>query len=91
VTDSDFTIEQLGDCRIPSPMQCGRFTSDQEHLLYHSRYEEIRPSIDAGVVPTTQELAGPRERIYFDPTQIACGIVTCGGLCPGKGRTAETG
>ena len=29
------------------------------------------------------ELAGPRERLFFDPKAIACGIVTCGGLCPG--------
>jgi 6-phosphofructokinase 1 len=64
-------------------MECGRFTSDQEHLLYHSRYEEIRATIEAGVEPPAMELAGPRERIFFDPTQIACGIVTCGGLCPG--------
>jgi 6-phosphofructokinase 1 len=80
VTEPDFTIEQLGDCRFPSPMDCGRFTGDQDHLLYHSRYEEIRLSIEAGVEPPTLELAGPRERLFFDPTQIACGIVTCGGL-----------
>lgn len=83
MTDPDFTIEQLGDCRIPSPMQCGRFIGDQERLLYHSRYEEIRPSIEAGVEPPALELAGPRERIFFDPAQTVCGIVTCGGLCPG--------
>ncbi len=29
------------------------------------------------------ELAGPREKIYFDPNQTKCAIVTCGGLCPG--------
>ena len=29
------------------------------------------------------ELAGPREKIFFDPTKTRCGIVTCGGLCPG--------
>jgi 6-phosphofructokinase 1 len=29
------------------------------------------------------ELAGPRERLYFDPAQTTAGIVTCGGLCPG--------
>jgi 6-phosphofructokinase 1 len=28
-------------------------------------------------------LAGPREKIYFDPSKTRCGIVTCGGLCPG--------
>ena len=29
------------------------------------------------------EAAGPRERLFFDPPSLACGIVTCGGLCPG--------
>jgi 6-phosphofructokinase 1 len=29
------------------------------------------------------ELAGPRERLLFDPARLTCGIVTCGGLCPG--------
>jgi 6-phosphofructokinase 1 len=83
MADLDFTIEQLGVCSFPSPMQCGRFTSNRELLLYHSSYEEIRQSIEAGMEPPSLELAGPRERIFFDPTLIACGIVTCGGLCPG--------
>ncbi len=29
------------------------------------------------------ELAGPREKIFFDPAKTKAGIVTCGGLCPG--------
>jgi 6-phosphofructokinase 1 len=29
------------------------------------------------------EKAGPREKIYYDPSKLKCGIVTCGGLCPG--------
>ena len=29
------------------------------------------------------ECGGPRERLFFDPAALACGIVTCGGLCPG--------
>ena len=33
--------------------------------------------------PATFELAGPRRMIFFNPAEIACGIVTCGGLCPG--------
>src|SRR6185295_17776992 len=33
--------------------------------------------------PPSFELAGPRERLFFDPSTLACGIVTCGGLCPG--------
>jgi 6-phosphofructokinase 1 len=29
------------------------------------------------------ELAGPRDHIFFDAKKLRCGIVTCGGLCPG--------
>ena len=29
------------------------------------------------------ERAGPREKIFFDPSKVHAGIVTCGGLCPG--------
>ena len=29
------------------------------------------------------ELAGPRSKIYFDPSKLRCALVTCGGLCPG--------
>jgi 6-phosphofructokinase 1 len=79
----DFTIEQLGPCKFTSPMVGVRFTTDDERLLYHSRYEEIKPFIATGLEPPTIELAGPRQKIFFDPATIACGIVSCGGLCPG--------
>ena len=79
----DFTIERLGECRFPSPMRGGRFTSDGERILYHSRFEEIREYAEAGREPPALEVAGPRKRIFFDPVRTACGIVTCGGLCPG--------
>ena len=29
------------------------------------------------------ELAGPRNKVFFDQRTVGCGIVTCGGLCPG--------
>ena len=29
------------------------------------------------------ELAGPREKLFFNPAETTVGIVTCGGLCPG--------
>jgi 6-phosphofructokinase 1 len=29
------------------------------------------------------ECGGPRARLFFDPSTLACGVVTCGGLCPG--------
>jgi len=79
----DFSIQRLGECRIPSPLSAVRFTSDEERVLYASRLAALEESTAGGAPPPAMEVAGPREKIFFDPARIACGIVTCGGLCPG--------
>ena len=56
---------------------------DEERVLYHSNLAEIESLLEAGKRPPTLEMAGPRERIYFDPSKARAAIVTCGGLCPG--------
>jgi 6-phosphofructokinase 1 len=28
--------------------------------------------------------AGPKEQLYFDPSEVRAAVVTCGGLCPGE-------
>ena len=81
--DLDFTIARLGECRFPSPLTSVRFTRDDERILYHARLEDMKPWIAEGVDPPAMEAAGPREKLFFDPSPLACGIVTCGGLCPG--------
>jgi 6-phosphofructokinase 1 len=80
---ADFLIQRLGECNISSPMNGVRFTGDEEHVLFHSDIGQIRRYLDAGAEPPRFEAAGPREKICFDPSKLACGIVTCGGLCPG--------
>jgi 6-phosphofructokinase 1 len=79
----DFTIARLGDCRVPSPMSGVRFVEDDERVLYPSTVNELRRMLAGGAEPPAMESAGPRARLFFDPSAIACGIVTCGGLCPG--------
>jgi 6-phosphofructokinase 1 len=79
----DFTIEKLGDCLIPSPMRGIGFVSEEENVLYHNRLSDIQGIFEAGQTPPSMEAAGPRERIFFDPSRLKAGIVTCGGLCPG--------
>jgi len=64
-------------------MPTSQFVGDKDHVLYHHRLERIKAYLDAGKEPPHFEMAGPRERIYFDPSKLKCGIVTCGGLCPG--------
>lgn len=59
-----------------------RFASRKSHTIS----DEIRvpERIEIGAEPGLQfELAGPREKLFFDPKQTRAGIVTCGGLCPG--------
>jgi len=82
-SDLDFTIARLGECRFASPMAGVRFTRDDERVLYHSRFADMKPWLDAGREPPAMESAGPRERLFFDPKTLAAGIVTCGGICPG--------
>jgi 6-phosphofructokinase 1 len=70
-------ITQLGESRFPSPIN--RTVSDDlsvpEHIISH-RNKESENNLHF-------ELAGPRNKLYFDPSKTKAGIVTCGGLCPG--------
>jgi 6-phosphofructokinase 1 len=79
----DFSIDTLGKCSIQSPMKGVRFVSDDEHMLYDSHSSKIMRCLEQGQELPAMELAGPREKIYFDPSKLKCGIVTCGGICPG--------
>jgi 6-phosphofructokinase 1 len=79
----DFTVEKLGECSIPSPLVGQTFVNDNQRVLYYRELADIQGFLEEGVEPPSMELAGPRERIFFDPREVKCAIVTCGGLCPG--------
>jgi 6-phosphofructokinase 1 len=79
----DFRTDSLGECTIVSPLRATRFMDTSKRLLFRADIDELREQFRAGVEPPAFELAGPQEKIYFDPSTLRCGIVTCGGLCPG--------
>ena len=79
----NFKISSLGECNISSPIKGIQYVAESEQILYHSDVNEVNAIVKAGGEPPTFEVAGPRKDIYFDPSKIGCGIVTCGGLCPG--------
>ena len=81
--DLNFEVQRLGECRIASPMSGVPFVDEQDHVLYHTNPNLVEPFYKEGKRPPSFELAGPRKKIYFDPSKLKCGIVTCGGLCPG--------
>lgn len=78
-----FEIETLGKAKIDSPMKNAQFIKKETKVLYNPKLDEIKEKLAAGIEPAAFNLAGPREKIYFDPSKLRCGIVTCGGLCPG--------
>ena len=75
-------VATLGEACVANPMSTS-YVDDRERLLVPSTLADIRRSLDAGQDPPCFEIAGPRERIFFDPRGLRCGIVTCGGLWPG--------
>jgi 6-phosphofructokinase 1 len=60
-----------------------QFVSEEDHVLRDSNLREIERFQAENQNPPCFEMAGPRGKIYFDPSKLKCGIVTCGGLCPG--------
>jgi 6-phosphofructokinase 1 len=81
--DLVFEVPRLGECRIPSPMCDAQFIDDQVRVLYNTNSAEVEAIVKAGKRPPGFEMAGPRSKIYFDASKLKCGIVTCGGVCPG--------
>ncbi len=83
-------IPTLGRASISSPVKRDpnvskqeRFVSDDEGVILDVTLSNFKESLQTGQPSPFFELAGPRDHIYFDPSKLRCGIVTCGGLCPG--------
>ncbi len=84
------TITELGPAKIPSPVREPAeghhnrgFVSDDDRIVVDLNIANLVPTIESGNTPPSFELAGPREKIYFDPSKVRAALVTCGGLCPG--------
>jgi 6-phosphofructokinase 1 len=82
-TTPDFSTDSLGECTVVSPLRTAHFMDTSKRLLFRADIDELRAQVESGLDPAAFELAGPREQIYFTPGELRCGIVTCGGLCPG--------
>lgn len=58
------------------------FVEDTERILVYDTLEYLE-QLPPGEKHLAFELAGPRSKIFFDPSKMHCAIATCGGLCPG--------
>lgn len=89
VTRSDVRIRDLGRCTYPSPVASHLgdsamvYVGAADQVLVNDQLSQLPRDPEALAALPAFELAGPRNRIFFDPTKVRAGIVTCGGLCPG--------
>lgn len=65
-----------------SPLAAAHFVDDDDRILLDDHVRSLGGGKPYYLMPSF-ELAGPRRKIYFDPSKTRVGIVTCGGLCPG--------
>ena len=82
---SDCEVTRLGPYKYASPVQARGlpFVNDADLALATADVKLIEPYLTRGELPPTFERAGARRKLFFNPDRLTCGIVTCGGLCPG--------
>jgi 6-phosphofructokinase 1 len=91
IDSPDLVVNTLGLPRIDSPLgelldhreQSEHYVEESDRVLFDDTLSSaVARGCDPAGLPGF-EPAGPRRKIYFDPSKTRAGIVTCGGLCPG--------
>ena len=80
----DTEITRLGIAKVDSPLPFGTFVNEDDAVLVNISKKSVTTA--KGELRKNQvyfEPAGPRKKLYFDPSKAKCAVVTCGGLCPG--------
>ena len=81
----ELDVPVLGPPRFPSPFVAQRrgAVDEKRRVLVGALLSDHTEWAAKGIAPPSFEPAGPRERVFFDGAVTTCGILTCGGLCPG--------
>jgi 6-phosphofructokinase 1 len=91
ITPDDLAITRLGARTVDTPLK-ELFDSREETVHYVTPTDRVLLDDTLGIAKRRPgEIAdlpafnpgGPREKLFFEPTAVTAGIVTCGGLCPG--------
>ena len=89
VVATDLDIDVLGPCTYPSPLadrlarEAIHYVGRADRVLLDDRLSRVVEHEGGMATAPAFELAGPRHRVFFQPSELRAGIVTCGGLCPG--------
>ena len=91
IEPQDLLVKSLGPSRIDSPLAArlnGRGPTmhnvdECDRVLFDDKVSVIARAPGGVENLPAFEPAGPRKKIFFDPSKTRAAIVTCGGLCPG--------
>ncbi|HVP54282.1 MAG TPA: ATP-dependent 6-phosphofructokinase [Candidatus Eisenbacteria bacterium] len=86
MTDTEtIAVSNLGPCEVHSPLRSDLRTAVEDTFVSDTTYVRMPIEIDTTAEGPSQlfEKAGPRQKIFFEPSKTKAAIVTCGGLCPG--------
>ncbi len=79
-----FKIERLGDCAIDSPLAGeNHFEPEDAAILFNRESAELMAEQEKNGHVMAFEKAGPRAKLFHDPSWSKAAILTAGGLCPG--------
>ena len=87
----EFQNRNLGIPKFKSPLQLStvrgdnifNFVDEEEKFVFDLSKDNYTHCLEKGEEPLCLEKAGPRQNLFFDPSNTTAAIVTCGGLCPG--------
>jgi 6-phosphofructokinase 1 len=93
----DLAVPALGSATIRSPLKLStikgdriyNFIGEDECVLMEALATRDRASPEMEK-SAAFERAGPRELLFFEPSKLRAGIVTCGGLCPGMNNAIRS-
>lgn len=82
---ADLEVETLGPALFASPLRKRQktFVADDDGVLLPATRAALRSLGAVSHELPAFAAAGPRAELFFDPAATPCGIVSCGGLCPG--------
>ncbi len=86
----DFHVPVLGEAKIQSPIKMATergeataaYVKDDDTVLFDIDAKKSEKGLEL-ICDDVLQVAGPREKIYFNPSHVHAAIATCGGLCPG--------
>ena len=87
IEEHELKVKSLGKALVDSPLKLSSHLGDGL-VNYVTEDSKVRYQVDINSPADLEnrllfEKAGPRKKIFFEPSHTKAAVVTCGGLCPG--------